>query len=169
MSRLGIESLVFALDNALAGHKERTGEDWHSVLGNLGAVPAEAWDWVPPGGSRSIRQVVEHLAGIRVWDSQAFRNGAEHWTRPETVKWLPRTATPAAAAEWLRESVCRFRESVLELGEDSELMRLRLSPQGPMQETRWIIVTMIEHLLYHCGEINHIRALLQENDEEGND
>jgi hypothetical protein len=33
-----------------------------------------------------------------------------------------------------------------------------------LHETRWFIVTMIEHNLYHAGEINHIRALSQGND-----
>jgi hypothetical protein len=28
---------------------------------------------------------------------------------------------------------------------------------------------MIEHDLYHCGEINHLRALAQNNDAPGND
>jgi hypothetical protein len=31
-------------------------------------------------------------------------------------------------------------------------------------ETRWIIKSMIEHDLYHAGEINRMRALRQEND-----
>ena len=33
-----------------------------------------------------------------------------------------------------------------------------------MKESRWIIAVMIEHDLYHAGEINHIRALRQGND-----
>ena len=33
-----------------------------------------------------------------------------------------------------------------------------------MMETRWLISAMIEHDLYHSGEINHVRALLQGND-----
>jgi hypothetical protein len=31
---------------------------------------------------------------------------------------------------------------------------------GELKETRWII----QHDLYHAGEINHIRALHQQND-----
>jgi hypothetical protein len=32
-------------------------------------------------------------------------------------------------------------------------------------ETRRVIELMIQHPLYHIGEINHIRALLQGNDD----
>jgi len=33
-----------------------------------------------------------------------------------------------------------------------------------MKETRWLIGVMIEHDLYHAGEINHLRALRHGND-----
>jgi hypothetical protein len=33
-----------------------------------------------------------------------------------------------------------------------------------LKETRWIITMIIQHDLYHAGEINHIRALHQHND-----
>jgi len=45
-----------------------------------------------------------------------------------------------------------------------ELSRPRLTSRDEMKETRWIIAVMIEHDLYHAGEINHIRALRQRND-----
>jgi hypothetical protein len=35
---------------------------------------------------------------------------------------------------------------------------------GELKETRWIIAVMIEHDPYHAGEINHLRALHQQND-----
>ena len=35
---------------------------------------------------------------------------------------------------------------------------------GEMKETRWIITVMIQHDLYHAGEINHIRSLRQQSD-----
>ena len=33
-----------------------------------------------------------------------------------------------------------------------------------MVPTRFLIVNMIEHDVYHAGEINHTRALLQNDD-----
>jgi hypothetical protein len=35
---------------------------------------------------------------------------------------------------------------------------------GEQKETRWIITAMIQHDLYHAGEINHLRALIQGTD-----
>jgi len=37
-------------------------------------------------------------------------------------------------------------------------------PGGEEYETRWIIAVMIEHDLYHAGEINHIRSLFEGED-----
>jgi len=33
-----------------------------------------------------------------------------------------------------------------------------------LKETRWIINMIIQHDLYHAGEINHLRVLHQQND-----
>lgn len=35
---------------------------------------------------------------------------------------------------------------------------------GEPKETRWIVTVMIQHDLYHSGEINHIRALHDRDD-----
>jgi hypothetical protein len=39
------------------------------------------------------------------------------------------------------------------------------TPWGMEANTRWIVSSKIQHDLYHTGEINHIRALRQRNDE----
>jgi hypothetical protein len=123
---------------------------------------------VPPGGKRSVRDLAEHLGAILVWDSQAFGDRSMHWDWrqwPESVRWLPQGACPEEAIAWVRDGVGRFRQSVAALPDDSELQKPRLTPQGTLQETGWIVTTMIEHLLYHSGEINHIRALYEQNDD----
>jgi hypothetical protein len=35
---------------------------------------------------------------------------------------------------------------------------------GELKVTRWIIAVTIEHDPYHAGEIDHLRALHQQND-----
>lgn len=75
--------------------------------------------------------------------------------------------TPSATAElisWLEEGQRRLRSSVDALANDDELFRERLTNWGEMKETRWIVKSMIEHDLYHAGEINRMRALRQRND-----
>jgi len=65
--------------------------------------------------------------------------------------------------DWLREGHAYLRGYVENL-DDGELTVKRKWHPGPMMETRWLVSTMIEHDLYHAGEINHIRALVQGND-----
>jgi hypothetical protein len=40
---------------------------------------------------------------------------------------------------------------------------------GDQHETRWLITQVIQHDLYHAGELNHIRALRHKNDDWGNE
>ena len=44
------------------------------------------------------------------------------------------------------------------------MLALRKANWGSEYETRWLMATIIEHDLYHAGEINHIRALAQGDD-----
>ena len=48
--------------------------------------------------------------------------------------------------------------------DNGELLRPRMTNWGELKETRWIIATLIEHDLYHAGEINHIRSLRRQQD-----
>jgi hypothetical protein len=55
---------------------------------------------------------------------------------------------------------------VAALEDDAELLLSRPSYWGEERAIRWQVNTMVQHDLYHAGEINHIRALHQENDDE---
>ena len=72
-------------------------------------------------------------------------------------------STIAEATLWLREGHARLRESIAVLS-DAELLRPRMTSWDELKETRWIITMIIQHDLYHAGEINHLRALHQQND-----
>jgi uncharacterized damage-inducible protein DinB len=67
--------------------------------------------------------------------------------------------------EWVKEGHRRLRQSVASLADDEELSRPRKLSWGQMIETRWIIYHLIEHDLYHAGEINHLRSLAQADDQ----
>ena len=58
----------------------------------------------------------------------------------------------------------RWLASVRALRDDSELNRDRLTNWDERLPTRVIIRIMIAHDLYHAGEINHMRALIQGTD-----
>ncbi len=140
------------------------GTRWHSLLTNLESVAPTDWRWVTPGGHRTIRDIVAHIGVCKIiYHNQAFGDGQLAWDDP-TIASGDALATVPSAIAWLREGHKRLHRSIAAL-EDDELLRLRPHHSGTPMETRWIIQTMIEHDLYHAGEINHIRALHQGNDE----
>lgn len=157
MSATQVDQYLYLLDAAFDGR------DWHSVLRNLGSVKPEEWGWVPPGGRRSIQEIVAHLASCKLmYENYAFGDASLSWDDP-FVKGDDIHSDPSATLAWLRDAHARLRGSIAAL-DDAELLRLRRTNWGEEKETRWIIATMIQHDLYHAGEINHIRALCQGND-----
>ena len=158
MTMPAVSQLLYLLDEAFQG------PDWHSLLGNLGSITAEDWLWVPAGGQRSIRDIVQHLGACKfMYQNHAFGDAQLTWDHP-LVEGQGNLATLADATAWLQEAQALLRASVAAL-DDDELLSLRMTNWGELKETCWIIAIMIQHDLYHAGEINHIRALHQQNDE----
>lgn len=157
MTAEGVSQLLYLLDEAFQGPK------WHSLLGNLGSVTPDDWLWVPAGGQRSIRDIVQHVGGCKfMYHNHAFGDAKLTWDAP-LVDGGEALSSMSAATEWLREGQERLRQSLAGL-DDTELLRPRMTNWGELKETRWIFAVMIQHDLYHAGEINHIRALHQQND-----
>ena len=153
-----VSELLDMMDDAFQG------ERWHSLLTNLASVTPADWRWVAPGGRRSIRDIVAHVGGCKfMYYNQAFGDGRLTWDDPPVAGGDALATIPGAIA-WLREGHERLRGGIAAL-DDDELARPRGHHSGTPKETRWIILTMIEHDLYHCGEINYIRALHQHDDE----
>jgi len=119
---------------------------------------------VPPGGRRSIREIVYHVAGAKLmYENHAFGEADLTWDDAAAAG-ADRVSTIADAVAWLQEGQAQLRESVAGL-DDDELTSPRHAPSGKLKETRWLIAVTIEHDLYHSGEINHIRCLHQGDDE----
>jgi hypothetical protein len=166
MSRAAIDQVVFMMDSAFAGDPERPTHSWHAVLVNLKSVKPEDWDWIPPGGWRTIRRLLLELGNCKyVCDSQAFGDGSMHWDVPGSIPSVD-FRSREAIVDWLSEGHRRLRDSVAALEDDAQLLERRPSYWGEPREIRWQVNTMIQHDLYHAGEINHIRALHQENDDK---
>ena len=68
-----------------------------------------------------------------------------------------------ATIEWLREVHGRFVDHVRAL-RDADLEELRPTNWGDLRETRWLISVMLQHDVYHAGEVNHLRSILAAND-----
>jgi len=147
----------------------------HSLLGNLRSVPEDRWLWVPPGGSRTVQQIVGHVGACNyMYDNYAFGDRRMTWDEPAvalgcTMEELQSSPSimdepsPEHIIAWLNEGHRRLRQHISVL-DDDDLSKPRRRPEGEMKETRWIIAVMIGHDLYHAGEINHVRALMQGRD-----
>jgi uncharacterized damage-inducible protein DinB len=158
MTTTAVSQHLYHLDEAFQGTQ------WHSLLGNLRAVTPDDWLWVPPGGRRSIRDIVQHVAGAKfIYDNHAFGDAMLSWDDP-SLEGGNALSTIPSAIEWLREGHERLRRNIALL-DDDELLRPRMHFSGKLKETRWLIAVMIQHDLYHSGEINHIRCLHQQDDE----
>ncbi len=159
MARAGIEQLLYMMDEAFEGNGE------HSLLANLRSVQDGDWHWTPPGGGRTILDLVQHVGECKyVYDNHAFGDGTMRWDRPGTVPTIDRSGPPEAVIDWLRAGQRALRASVASLKQDEELLKPRRANWGQEYETRWLVSVMVQHDLYHSGEINHIRALRQGND-----
>lgn len=144
MARAGIEQYLYLLDAAFAG------PDWHSLLTNVRALTADDWLWLPSDGARPIAEMVAHVVGTKYRYERRLAS-----------------VTPSAIEElvaWLEEGQRCLRASVDALSDDADPLRPRRTNWGDVKETRWIVKAIIEHDLYHAGEINRMRALRQQND-----
>jgi uncharacterized damage-inducible protein DinB len=164
-SRTAVDTLVVLFDHAL---EETAGEfeydHWHSLLWNLHNVRPEDWDAVPAGGGRTIRELVVHVGMCYLmYENHGFGDRQRQWG-DLGIGGLTPAKDPDSVKTWLRASHGAFRDSLAGLTDD-RLDEISQAPwEGPLPIRR-IVEIMIQHTFYHCGEINHIRALLQGNDD----
>lgn len=132
----------------------------YSLMANLRNLRDEDWDKVPSGGGRSITDILEHVGEAkRMYQDYTFGEGTLP-PPPDNPQPRPREEL----LDWLKEAHQAWITSVGALTNDAELDRDRLLPWGETLPIRNIIRIVLAHDVYHAGEINHIRALLQKND-----
>jgi uncharacterized damage-inducible protein DinB len=159
MPRVEIDALLHVLRQGFDGDIE------HSLIANLGAVRDEDWHALPQGGSRSIYDIVVHVAECKwMYDNYAFGDGSLRWGEPPIKTTTGEPRSPEELLAWTHAGQAQLVSSIRALDSDEELDRERPLNWGEMRATRGIILTMIEHDLYHSGEANHVRSLLQGED-----
>jgi hypothetical protein len=164
MSRRAVELALYLLDEAFRGKGIEESNESQALLTNLATVPETAWRAVLPGADRTVEKIVLHVGACKVmYDDYAFGTGTLFWTDREVEPWPAGSAPMAETIDWLAEVHARLVEHIAGLSDD-DLADLRLTNWGERRETRWIVSTMIQHDLYHAGEINHIRSLLSGDD-----
>ena len=159
-SRTVIETLVWLIEDAFQGDPD------NSLLSNLRDLHEEDWTALPAGSNRSIADILEHVGWSKwMYENYAFGSAT---LRGDVPPLIPangaRSRPPKELLDWVAEGHRRWLRSVRSLNDDSELERERLTNWGDRLPTRVIIRIMIAHDFYHAGEINHMRALLQETD-----
>lgn len=139
----------------------------HSLLSNLATVTEGEWDVLPQGAGRSIKMMVWHVGLFKyIYANHGFRDASMDYGDSPATPPKERLATPETATAWLREAHAYLMEDIEELADDAELGRARKAHWGQMVPTLLLIDTMHEHDVYHAGEINKTRALLQGDDGE---
>lgn len=155
-----IATLVWLSENAFQG------DSAYALMANLSNLRDEDWDAIPPGGGRSIADILEHVGWAKwMYQDYAFGPGTMRGDLPPLIPAGGAQTRPRAQLlDWLKEAHRVWIDSVSALSDDTELDRDRQVAWGGTLPTRNIIRIVIAHDVYHAGEINHIRALLQGND-----
>lgn len=160
MDRTAIETFVSLLDDAFEGDPDQ------SLLANVRNLHDDEWLALPPEGRRSIGDVLEHVGWAKwMYEDYAFGPATLRGDVPPVVTADLRPRPKDELLAWLREGHRRLVASISALDDDRELDRLRLTNWGERLSTRALLHILIAHDFYHAGEINHIRALLQRNDD----
>jgi uncharacterized damage-inducible protein DinB len=159
-----LDELVYLMEEAFSGTGIEETNETQSLLGNLRTVGEDSWRTPPPGGSRTIASIVLHIGSCKVmYADYAFGPAQRRWDDPSLVPWTDDDVPRDAAIEWLVATHGDLMAYVKALGDD-DLGRLRMTNWGEQRETRWLLSTLMQHDVYHAGEINHLRALTTSDD-----
>ncbi|MCC6146448.1 MAG: DinB family protein [Anaerolineaceae bacterium] len=159
-SRTAIDTLVWLIEDAFQE------DSTHSLLANLHDMKDDEWTSLPVGAGRSIADILEHVGWCKwMYENYAFGSAAMRGDQPPLVPPGGARSRPYdELLRWLTEGHKHWLDSVRTLSNDAELEKERLTHWGKRLPTRTIIRIMIAHDLYHAGEINHLRALLNGTD-----
>jgi uncharacterized damage-inducible protein DinB len=155
-----IDTLCWLIEDAFLG------DLLQSVMNNLANLHEQDWTALPPGGERSIADILEHVGWCKwMYEDYAFGSASMRGDQPPLIPTGGISSRPHdELLPWLKEGHYKWLASVRALPDDTEIERDRLTNWGEWMKTRTIIRIMIGHDYYHAGEINHLRSLLQGND-----
>jgi hypothetical protein len=136
---------------------------WHSLLGSLSGISEEVFNYTPPRFSGfpwmdgSIRSILYHVTGDKlVQFSQAFGDGSVTWENLSIAK--RGLATMTRGLEEAHEPLVRTLESF----EKEDLQRKVKTWGGKRMTALQFFFMLIEHDLYHAGQIRTMRNLLED-------
>jgi hypothetical protein len=138
--------------------------------------PTRYWVWTgiasPASRISTPPHPLEYLFSASDLEALSHDGSRNHAFGDATLTWDDALVNGGEALEsvesaiaWLRVGQKRLRQSVTALSDDADLAHPRMTNWGEWKDTRWIIATLIQHDLYHAGEINHLRSLRQGTDQ----
>lgn len=141
-----------------------SGSPWHSLLGALKGVSEDVFFHVPkrhngyPWMDGSIRDIVFHVTGDKLVQlSAAFDGGKETW---DTVtEKLSKTDKPRMLDE-LRQAH-EFQIGLLRNFPEERLNEHVATTMRVTLTAEELFIMLIEHDLYHAGQIRYIRNVLE--------
>jgi uncharacterized damage-inducible protein DinB len=160
VSRADIELLAGRMEAAYRGDR------FHALRANLATVQPEEWH-VRPGRPSvevfgtspelSIADIVEHVGGAKfMYAARVSGDEGLNWT---DIRRPPREIE--TMLEWLDEGHHALERAVAALEDDAELTAERLAPWRRPLTAEQLLSIVINHDLYHSGEINRQRALIR--------
>lgn len=163
MSRTAIDMLLRQMEAAYRG------DPFHALRKNLESVRPDEWDVRPAEWSvdvfgtdpeLSICDIVAHVTGAKLmYANHAFGDASLEWT--DLAAAMPKTRDMETRLSLLDAAHRQFTEGLAALQDDSELAVERPAPwRMPLSRARYIGI-VLNHDLYHSGEINRQRALLR--------
>ena len=159
MSRIAVEHMLALVNESFESDVA------HSLMASVRSVRPEDWDWLPPGGERTIRDVFEHAAIAKhLYAEHMF--GAAKRSYEDVLGESPlraRSDDTDALLAWAREAQTAFAAGVAAL-DDAALDAPTRRHYGVLDTVQGSIGTVVRHDCFHAGEINHLRALRQGND-----
>lgn len=159
-----IDLLMYLMDEAFAGQGIEESNESQSLMTNLATVDEAMWRARLPGSVRTIESIALHIGGCKVmYADHAFGTRGLTWESPEVEPWPDGAAAMSEALDWLRRSHVALMAHVASLS-DEDLAKVRYANWGQLRETRWLLSMLLQHDLYHAGEINRMRALLAGED-----
>lgn len=159
-AHISIDTLCWLITEAFEG------DGAHSLMSNLSNINKADWESLPPGGGRTIADILEHVGWCKwMYEDYAFGSASLQGDQPPLTPANGARSRPInELLNWLKDGHHKWLSSVRMLPDDAELDRERLTNWGERLPTQTIISIMIGHDYYHAGEINHLRSLLQRTD-----
>jgi hypothetical protein len=165
VSRAALDTVLYLMDEAFRGPGIEASNEAQALLPNLATVTDAIWRMKPLGVVRSIEAITIHVGACKVmYDDYAFGDGTLRFGEPPAEPFPDGRAPKDEVIAWVTESHQRLVDHTAALADDAELRKPRLTNWGERRETRWILSTMLQHDVYHAGEINHLRSQLLGDD-----